>query len=62
MGGAACAKAAFSHGLSSGVASEEKNYLVNSWRGEGVQPARPTCAQHGLHHTIQFVIADYFFG
>lgn len=60
MGGTACAKAAFTHGFSSGVASKEKNYLINSWRGDGVQPERSPCAQHALRHTIQFVIADYF--
>lgn len=60
MGGSACAKAAFTREFSSGVASKEKNYLINSRRGDGVQPERSICAQHGLRHTIQFVIADYF--
>lgn len=60
VGGTACAKAAFALGFSSGVASEEKNYLISSWRGGGVQPEESTCAQHGLCHTIQFVIADCF--
>lgn len=60
MGGTACAKAAFTHEFSSGIASKKKNYLINSWRGDDVQPERSTCAQHGLRHTVQFVIADYF--
>lgn len=60
MGGTACAQAVFAFGFSSSVASEEKNYLISSWRGDGVQPEQSICAQHGLHHTIQIVIADYF--
>lgn len=58
--GAECAKAAFTHGFSSGTASKERNYLINSWRGDSVQPEHSTCAQHGLRHTILFVIADCF--
>lgn len=60
MGGTACAKAAFTHGFTSGVAPEEENYLINSWPGDAVQPEHSICAQHGVCNTIQFVTADYF--
>lgn len=60
MGGTACAQAVFALGFSSCLASMEKNYLISSWRGDGVQPEQSICAQHGLCHTMQFVIADCF--